>query len=58
MMPIEADIATGSLLIGDRRELEKKSDLDRSNFRVAMDAIRMVVSTQLSDKPVISAQLC
>jgi hypothetical protein len=58
MMPIEADIATRPLLSGDRRELEKKSDLDRSNFRVAMDAIRMVVSTQLSDKPVISAQLC
>jgi hypothetical protein len=58
MMPIEADIATVSLLGGDRRELEKKSDLHPSNFRVATDAIRVLVSTQLSDKSVISAQLC
>ena len=58
MMPIEADIATVSLLSGDTRELEEKSDLDHSNFRAAIGAIRMLVSTQLSDKPVLSAQLC
>jgi hypothetical protein len=57
MMPIEADIATVSLL-SVVRELEKKSDLHPSNFRVATDAIRVLVSTQLSDKSVISAQLC